>query len=468
MRMAGERSRSCRGAAGLAFAIRCLFPAGLCAAGLLTLAAATSHGEIAMTQMPNGVRLIVKPTRANRILAISCYFNTGSYFERPEESGITSFVCRTMLKGTRTRTALEIAAALEEVGGEIFAAAGEDFSEVSTISIVEDIDVALDALRDVILHPTFPPDEVEKEREAILAAIRRQEDSAFQYTYRHFRELLYAGHPYARPVLGTAETVAGLTQAQLVRSHANTFTASNLLVIVVGDVEPESVARKIAAAFAELPAGRMGYVLASKRFRPRARRKTLEKEVEQAFIIAGFPTDRATSPDYPALKVACAILGTSGSMSTRLFRELRDKRGLAYAVGSSLPTLREKSHYFAYIGTKPESIEAARAGLLEVIRGLIEGPLPAEELERAKTFLIGQFRIAHQRNSAQADFLALYEMVGLGARFDEQYPARIRQVTAEQVKAAAAKYFRSPTITILQPPRQRQPLIQRIDKAGAR
>jgi predicted Zn-dependent peptidase len=429
---------------------------------LLPGARPVPQGAIAMRQLPNGVQLLVKRNPSNRILAMSCYFNTGSYFERDEESGITNLVCRTMIKGTTTRTSFEIAEEIEAIGGELDAGAGEDFSEVSTISTVDDLDTALDLLADVILHPTFPEDEVEKERAAILAAIRRQEDSSFQYTYKNFRALLYGGHPYAKPVSGTIETVEAIPLERLAAYHAENFTAANLLIVVVGDVEPDAIARKLARALAHLPPGRPGRVLASVKFRPRGRMRTLSKEVEQAFVILGYPTERAQSADYVPLKVAGAVLGTSGSMSSRLFRELRDKQGLAYSVGSSMPTLRDKSHFFAYIGTKPGSVDEARDGLIRIIRGLATDPLPPAELERVKTYLIGQFRIAHQRNTSQADFLGLYTMVGLGPAFDEHYPTLIRQVTAQQVRDVAARYFRAPTIVILEPTPAGKPIIQRV------
>jgi len=406
-----------------------------------------------MKVLPNGVRLIVKPNRSNRILAIECFFAAGSYYERGEDSGISNLLCSTMLKGTKKRSALQIAETMEAIGGEIGAAAGEDFSEVSTISTVEDLDTALDVLSDVILHPTFPPDEIEKEREATLAAIRQIEDNSFQYAYRAFRALLYQGHPYALPLTGTSETVRAITREQIADLHRDFFTARNMLVVVVGDVEPEAIARKIGRAFADMRTGRTEQFTASKAFRPRLRTKTLTKEIEQAVIILGFVTDRARSEDYVPLKVAASVLGSGGSVSSRLFVRLRDRRGLAYAVGCAMPGFLDRSHFYAFIGTKPESVDEARDGLLEVVRGLATEPIPAAELERAKNQIIGQFRIAHQRNSNQAHFLGLYEMIGLGAPYDEKYPERVKQVTTEQVKAVAAKYFAGgPTVTILRPP----------------
>jgi len=409
-----------------------------------------------MKRLPNGAGLIVKRNPSNNILAMQCFFRIGSYYEPNEENGVTNLTCETLLKGTRKRSALEIAETMESIGGEIDASASEDFANVSTISTVEDLDTALDVLSDVIKNPTFPPAEVEKEREVVLAAIRQQEDDSFQYTYRLFRGLLYEGHTYALPISGTSETVRAITREQIVKLHRDNFTANNILVLVAGNVDPDKLERKIAAAFADMPAAGPEKLTASKKFRPRFRSKTYHKEIEQAFLILGFVTDRARSEDYVPLKVATSILGTGASVSSRLFVRLRDRRGLAYAVGAAMPGLWDKSHFFAYIGTKPESVEEARDGLLEVVRGLATEPIPPEELERAKNHLIGQFRIAHQRNSNQAHFLGLFEMIGLGAQFDEKYPELVKQVTADQVRAVARKYFlQPPTITILRPPEKK-------------
>ncbi|MCX8037272.1 MAG: insulinase family protein [Candidatus Sumerlaeia bacterium] len=418
----------------------------------LSVFCSISYGELTMNVLPNGIRLIVKRNPSNRILAMQCYFRAGSYYERTEESGITNLLCETMLKGTKNRTALEIAETMEAIGGEIDASASEDFVVVSTISTVEDLDTALDVLRDVIVNPTFPPDELEKEREAVLAAIRQQEDHSFSFAYKQFRALLYEGHPYALPVIGTTETVRAITRRQIVELHRGQFAADNMLAVVVGDVHPDTIARKMARAFADMPLHHEEKIHVSKQFRPRYRTRTFTKEVEQAFIILGFITDRARSEDYVPLKVACAVLGTGASVSARLFVRLRDRLGLAYAVGCQMRGAWDKSHFYAYIGTSPETVETARDKLLEEIRLLAVEPVPPAELERAKNHLIGQFRIAHQRNSAQAEFLGIYEMLGLEARFDEVYCDLIKQVTAEQVQAVAAKYFTAPTLVILRPP----------------
>jgi len=403
-----------------------------------------------MKQLPNGARLVVKSNPSNRILAIECFFRIGSYFEHKEENGITNLVCNCMLKGTRKRTALEIAETMETIGGEIHAAAAEDYAIVSTISTVADLDIALDVLSDVILNPTFPPDEVEKEREATLAAIRQMEDSSPQYAYRQFRALLYEGHSYAMPVLGTSQTVRAITRQQMVRFHRERFTASNMLVVVVGNVRADKIEPKIADAFAKMAAGRAEVFRVSKQFSPRLRTKIVTKDVEQSFIVIGFVTDNAVSRDYVPLKVASSILGSG--VSSRLFVRLRDRQGLAYAVGAAMPGLLDKSHFYAYIGTKHEAVEQARDGLIETVRGLATEPISPDELERAKNVIVGQFRIAHQRNSDQAHFLGVYDMIGLGAKFDELYCDLVKQVTADQVRAVAAKYFTAPAVTVLRPP----------------
>ena len=256
-----------------------------------------------MKRLPNGAALIVKRNPSNNILAMECFFRMGSYYEQTPENGVTNLTCEAMLKGTKNRSALQIAEAMESIGGEIDAAAAEDFAEVSTISTVEDLDVALDVLGDVIKNPTFPEEEIEKEREVVLAAIRQQEDNSFQYTYRLFRQLLYEGHPYALPVIGTSATVRAITRDQIVRLHRANFAADNMLIVVVGNVDPDVIERKMARAFADLPPAGADKLTASKKFRPRFRTRTLNKEIEQAFIIIGFVTDRARSEDYVPLKV---------------------------------------------------------------------------------------------------------------------------------------------------------------------
>jgi zinc protease len=403
-----------------------------------------------MRQLSNGMLVIFKRVTTNNILAMDCLINIGSLYEDSDDNGITNFVQEVILKGTKHRSAVQIAREMESIGGLLGTNAAEDFAEVSTVTTTEDLDTALDIMSDVLLHPTFPPEEVEKERQLILAHINLQEDDKFAYTYKKFRETLYEGHTYANPVEGTPKTVTVLTRDALQEFHRRYWVPANMTLTVVGNFDEEELLGRLNVAFGKKPTSSPTKVISSKTFLPRYKSKILKKKVEQSFIILGYLTVSVDSPDYPALKVASAILGEG--MSSRLFQRLREAQGLAYNVGCAMPTRLRHSHIFAWIGTNPDTTDAAREGLIKQFELLASEPVTDEELNRAKNYLIGKFLIDHQTNLRQAWYLGWFQLLGVGYDFDKRYPELIRQVTKDDVLRVARTYFTKPTVAVLTPP----------------
>lgn len=402
-----------------------------------------------MHRLDNGMLVIFKHVTTNNILAMNCFISIGSLYENSRENGMTNFVQEVILKGTKNRSAVEIARDMEAIGGLLGTDATYDFAEVSTVTTADDLDTALDVMSDILLHPTFPPEEVEKERQIILAHINLQEDDKFSYTYKNFKAVLYEGHPYAYPVEGTPKTVKAITRDALQEFHTRYWVPSNMILTVVGNVDEKKLLKKLNAALGKKPTPTPDKFLTSKKYITRHKSATLKKKVEQGFIIAGYVTVSIDSSDYPALKVASAILGEG--MSSRLFLRLRDAQGLAYNVGCAMPTRRRHSHIFAWIGTQPETIETARDNLIKEFQLLAKEPVSDDELERAKNYLIGKFLIDHQTNLRQAWYLGWYQLMGVGYDFDKRYPELIRQVTKQDVLRVTRTYFTKPTVVVLRP-----------------
>ncbi len=402
-----------------------------------------------MHQLNNGMLVIFKPVTTNNILAMNCFISIGSLYENSRENGITNFVQEVILKGTQNRSAVEIARDMEAIGGLLGTDAAYDFAEVSTVTTADDLDTALDVMSDVLLHPTFPPEEVEKERQIILAHINLQEDNKFSYTYKNFKAVLYEGHPYAHPVEGTPKTVKAITRDALQEFHKRYWVPSNMILTVVGNVDEQELLGKLNAALGKKATLPPGKVMTAKKYKQRYKSKNLKKKVEQGFIIVGYVTAPVNSSDYPALKVASAVLGEG--MSSRLFLRLRDAQGLAYNVGCAMPTRRRHSHIFAWIGTNPDTIDTARDGLIKEFELLTKEVVTDDELDRAKNYLIGKFLIDHQTNLRQAWYLGWYQLMGVGYDFDKRYPELIRQVTKQDVLRVAKTYLTKPTVVVLRP-----------------
>ncbi|MFH0793614.1 MAG: pitrilysin family protein, partial [bacterium] len=402
-----------------------------------------------MITFRNGLRILIKPNRSNNILAMSAFVDTGSIHETEDESGLTRLTSRLLLKGTQRRSATDVAEEIESLGGDLEYYSTEDYSGASAIVTADEADAALDLLGDVLFNPVFPADELEKERRLTLLEIKRKEDDKFGYTYQEFRKILYAGHPYAKPAEGTPETVQEFRAEQLAEWHRAHFQPGNMILTVVGPVEPDEFVKKLEGMFgAERPAPQKRRVEAITLMSDR-RTHELRKEIEQAFLCVGFLGPSALDEDYVALRVASAVLGEG--MSSRFFYNLRDQHGLAYQIGCAIPARRGPGHVVGYIGTKPESLDAAREAMLAEMERLKTELVPDPELERAKNYIIGKYLIDHQTNARQGFYLGWHELLGLGVEHDQLYPALVEKITAEQVLAAAQKYFSEPTIVTLFP-----------------
>lgn len=403
-----------------------------------------------MHQFANGLTFIHKRTTANQIVGISCIAMSGSALEEDREAGLTNLCLNVMQKGTTSLDAQEIAERIEELGISLGHSTNEDYCSWSLVSTKDDLEAALDLFADIILNPSFDPDEFENERKQVLAAIRMEEDSTFQVTYKEFRGMLYSGHPYGRPVEGTPETLAALSPVALADLHRTRLVPSNMILAIVGDLDEKEARRLIEKRLGgpcPLPPRR---ATVSKDFLPRAQTREISKKAEQAFVCVGYVTAPIQAADYPALRLASSVLGEG--MSARLFRTLRDKQGLAYAVGSMHKARRQHGHLVAYIGTDPSTMDRARNGMIEEVNRLKREPVPDDELQRAKNYTVGRYLMGHQTNADQAFYLAYWQAMGMGADFDQAWPGLMEKVTQRDILRVANKYFLEPTVAALRPP----------------
>lgn len=427
----------------------CLAP--LIILGLITGVWLMTQAASAQTMkvLDNGMRVIHRQNTSNKIVAATCFIDVGSLYEFEQQKGLTSFVQDVILKGTQKRSAEDIAIETESLGISLGSDASDDFAWVSFSCIADDAPKAFEIFADVIFNPSFPPDEVEKERENILMNMRLSEDDSFYYTFKHFREVMFRGHPYALMPEGTPESIARIRPEELEEWHRTHYVPGNMILCVVGDISDKALAKMVDRHFAGQKGEAPPKMQVGKNFFPEYRAKSIEKEVEQSFVLLGYLAPDAAHQDWPALRVTAALLGDG--MSSRLFRHLRDEMGLAYAVGTSLPARREQSCIIGYIGTKAESTKTAREEMLRQFRRLALEKVDEDELQRTKNYITGRVIMDHQRNSRQAWYLGWYELVGKGYQYDAQYTADIEAVTVEDVYRMANKYFTEPVVVQLEP-----------------
>ena len=409
------------------------------------------------TTLPNGLTVIAVENPVADIISSRIFIKAGQISETPETSGLFDLLTAVLVKGTKTKTALEIAEIVESIGAGLGADVASDYSVVSLKTVSADFETVLGLAAEILRDPSFSNAEIELERKLILQGLKSMKEQPFSVAYNQLREALYAGHPYGLPHALSEKRMAAFTQEDVLNVYQQYFRPDNMVMTVVGRISPSLAVKLAEQYFGDWSAPSEPLLAVS--FPPvtvAAQKIVTVQETNQAFIVLGHLAGEVTDPDYAALKLMSTYLGNG--LSSRLFVELREKQGLAYDVSAFYPTRLGRSQFVAYIGTAPENIEVALAGLQQEIERLKETPLTAEELQVSKNKILGQYALGKQTNGQIAQTYGWYETLGLGIEFDERFPEAISAVTIEEIQAAAQRCFVEQTVSLLGPAAAVDPL----------
>ena len=404
------------------------------------------------TVLDNGIRLIVKENPSIPIVTIQVSFLGGVRFEEEFQNGINSFLAVMVTKGTRNQNSLEIAKKVERMAGSLNGFSGYNSFGFTFTFLSQHFEEAFNLLTEVIREPSFDKEEMEKRRRLILASIQQQEDDLGRLVFKLFRKTLYEKHPYRMDTLGTPDSIRRLTQKDLKEYYQRIAVPENMILTVVGDVDQKQVLVAVKKGFGDLKRESLRIPSISQELPIlKKRRAEIAKMKEQAHFVLGFLGVSFHHPDSYALTVLNAVLSGQGG---RLFRELRDKESLAYALDFMAHPNLDPGFIGVYMGTHPNKLETAiEAVLRELEKVKVEG-VTEEEMDRAKKYLIGNFEIGLQTNGAQANQMSLDELYGFGFDHYQKYPQEIQKVTKEDVNRVAKQYFNieSYAIAIIRPP----------------
>jgi predicted Zn-dependent peptidase len=414
-------------------------------------AASAEDARVTRTVLPNGLHVLVRENPAAGVVAVSLLVRAGSRFETRDDAGITNFLHRVMVRGTTRRSAVQLAIAAEDLGGSVDASGDVEYAEIRGGALGRHWEALLALVGEVALHPSLPPEAVQTERRLILSQIQTRVDTPFQFALDSLLGDLYVAHPYALRSMGERASVERISRDDLLAHYRKIYRPNRLVLVVSGQVPPARVTSAAEKLFGTMPAddGRSSFVAPAPPVTPAGNRRVLERPAQQAQILVGFAGPSVTDPDYAAVKVLSAVLG--GGMAGRFFVELRDKLGLAYSLGTINPSRAGPAFLVGYLGTAPGSAEPAEAGILREIERSRVDPPTAEELARAKAYLIGTQAMDRRTNARQAWYLAYFELIGAGYDFPDRYARRLNDVTAADVQAAARRYLERPTIVVLRP-----------------
>ena len=397
-------------------------------------------------KLPNGIRLLVREDHEVPTVGIHAVFPGGLRGETLSSNGAFAFVSDLLPKGTKKMNTRELAVAVGDMAGDISGFNGKNTFGLRADFLGRYFEEGLELVRDVLLTPSFDPQEAEKIRGELLAQLRQQEDSLPSLAFREFNRLLFQDHPYGLNTLGAEEAVRGFTTDQLRAIYDRYAVPGELVLAVSGAVDAEMVWEKVRELFGDwqVDPASVGVIQEEDFLPPEPPAvpdfMTIPRDKEQSHIIIGFLGTTLTGDDRFAVEVMETLLG---GQSGRLFTELRDKKSLAYSLSSFALLGLDTGSFGIYIGTSPEKREQAIQGVWQELQRLSE-ELPAdEELQRAKNVLIGQYELGLQTHGTQSLEMALNEIYGLGQDFGNRYVEQISQVGTEQVREAARKYIQA-------------------------
>ncbi|PZO42395.1 MAG: peptidase M16 [Pseudanabaena frigida] len=397
--------------------------------------------------LSNGIVVLVTENPTADIIAARCFFAGGERVETSAKSGLTHLAASLMTRGTERYSSLEIAEQVESIGASLGTESSSDYFVLSLKTISSDFHDMLLLGSDILRSPSFPNSELDLERRLTIQSIRSQQERPFTIAYDRLQKLMYGDHPYGFSSLGTEESVSAITRDDLISYHQHHLRPDQMVVSIAGKILPEQAIALVGEAFGDwhIPNEPISIATPTPNFQPQL--ITHEQDTQQAIVIIGYPAPSVSSPDYAALKIISTYLGNG--LSSRLFVELREKRGLAYEVSAFYPTRLEDSQFIAYMGTASQNTGTALEGLRHECERLATVALTDKELEICKSKLLGQYALGKQTNSQIAQVYGWYEVMGLGLEFDRQFVEAIEAVTQADVQNVAQKYFATPAISVV-------------------
>jgi len=398
----------------------------------------------------NGIVVIATENPAADIIAARIFFRSGSRYEPREKSGISNLLAAVLTKGTGKLSSLEIAEKVESVGARLSADTTSDYFLVGVKTVSEDFADILKLTGELIRNPSFPETEIELEKRIAIQGIRSQLEQPFAVAFSNLREIVYRDHPYALSTLGTEETLASINRADILNFHQTYFRPDNMIISIAGRIVPEEAIALVEKVFGDWqPPAQDLPNLTLPKVNSQPCESLIPQDTQQSIVMLAYLASKVKNPDYATLKLLNTYLGNG--LSSRLFVELREKRGLAYDVSAFYPTRIDDSYFVVYMGTSPQNTAIAREGLKMEVDRLVTIPLDEEELQAAKNKLLGQYALGKQTNGQIAQIFGWYETLGLGIDFDDRFQENVAAVTAEVAQEVARKYFADPYVSIVGP-----------------
>ncbi|HXX20577.1 MAG TPA: pitrilysin family protein [Candidatus Acidoferrum sp.] len=388
--------------------------------------------------LPNGLVVITEPMEHVHSVSVGIWLRSGSRREPAELNGISHFVEHMVFKGTARRTAEDIAREVDSVGGMLDAFTAKEMVCFNTRVLDEHLPKAFDVLADMVLEPKFAPDDIAREQSVILEEIRMTQDNPEDLVHELFTQNFWTPHALGKPILGTPETVSAFDRETLQKWFRRWYAPNHLVVTAAGHLTHAQLVDLVSERFARLAPSEDGSAESAPEAAPHITLRS-KRELEQVHLCLGVPALPLTDERRFAVSILNNILG--GGMSSRLFQNIRERQGLAYAIFSEMNSYRDAGMLSVYAGTSLETAGQVIRSILEEFQRIKDEPLGEEELRRAKDHLKGATLLALEGSGSRMNSLARYHMYFNRHFTPQELIAMLEAVTAGQVQQLAREFF---------------------------
>jgi predicted Zn-dependent peptidase len=396
------------------------------------------------TVLPNGIRVITEPVPAFASTTIGIWVENGSSYETPEINGISHFLEHLFFKGTERRTAKRIAEEIDSVGGVLNAFTGKEYTCYYAKVLRDDLPLALDLLGDIFLNSRFEADEIERERSVVLQEISEVEDSPDDYVHELFNRGFWPNHPLSLPICGTVDTVSQLKRDDFLNFLGERYRPDRLIIAASGALEHDRLVEQVEREFGRLEGRTIPPEVPEPHVKPGV--SVFEKQLEQVHLCLGAPGLSQTDARRYAAYVVNTALG--GGMSSRLFQEVRERRGKAYSITSFLSSYRDAGYLAIYAGLSAACVPEVIGVVMREFGKLRAEGLGIDELARAKSQIKGNMLLSLESSESRMSRLAKNEIYFGRDIVPEEIAAAISAVNRDDAVAVAADLFQADQVGV--------------------
>ncbi len=407
--------------------------------------------DVTRINLPNGITVLVRANFNSPSVVLGGYLPCGSLFDTDEKLGLADFTSMSLLRGTEQRDFQQIFDALESVGANISFGVGAHTAGFTGRSLAEDLPLLMALLSESLRTPIFPLEQIERLRAQFLTGLALRAQDTAEMASITFDQIIFAGHPYARPDEGWPETIRAISREDILQFHRQTYGPRGMVIALVGAVEPQEAVEQVTKALGDWTNPTQPEPPSLPTLKPLKKSATRKVKIpgkSQADLVIGAYGPYRKDAEFMAASLANSILGQFG-LGGRIAEVVREKSGLAYYTSSSLNAGIGPGSWDVSAGVNPANVQKARDLILNEISRFIEKGVTAEELADSQSNFIGRLPLSLESNGGVVNALLNIERYGLGWDYYRSYPERVRAVTTEQVHATASKYLQPEKLAIV-------------------